>query len=195
MGSDQTGSRKGSTMKTRNILLLVVLMMVATLAIGCSAEQLDQLQAERQTVTEVRNATTQAAADLQAEIATLPPDDPVRKATEKKLVKLNEVLAKIDLYLPKIDAAIAAAGTGDFTGPSMREAVRDIPYGGLVLTVFGIGYGIFQRMQKDKERKALTQVVNGIDVAMPTKSEPVKAALESAQDASTKVRVAEIRAA
>lgn len=189
--------------------ILLAFAFLGTAMPGCTAEQLGQLEQERQSLTELRTATTQAVADLTIEVQALSPDDPVRKATEKNIAKANQVLAKIDQYLPKVDAAIAAvAGGGTLSDPAFRDLADTIPYGRLGLVLAGFGVIVVQQFQKNQakkalakkeeelaaENKALVQTVKGVDAAMPVKSPEVKAALDSAQDSDTKVKVAAIRA-
>jgi len=158
----------------KRFLLLTLAVIGLTTLVGCTAEQLAQWTATKQKLEDAKAPTTQAVSDLQkqlnslrAEIATLSPDDPVRKATEAKLVKVNESLAAAQVKLGQLDGALAAAdsairslSTGEPFDPKVTAAVKDIPYGNLALSVIGlVGWGIREIKNAGKAKQAEAAII------------------------------------
>ncbi len=175
------------------LIVVAGLFAIANLS-GCTSQDFANLSA-------ARSATTQAIADYDAqsdqiktEIAKLPPNDPARKALEKSVAKITELTTLLSAKLPAFDKAIEQARTGDNTG-AITSAVSVIPvYGPLIGMVLSLGFGAFKHFQNARTNKALTQVVAGVEAALPTKTPEQKTALDSAQDFSTAAKVDAIKA-
>jgi soluble lytic murein transglycosylase-like protein len=179
----------------RLIAVIVVFLFLA----GCTTDQLAQYQQIRDEVEVRRVATTQAAADVEAEIAKLPPNDPVRKALEKSVATMNKYVAQADTYLRTADAVVAAAGSGDTS--AVVEAVRSVPvvgqYAGLLALLGTFVYQQIKLTQKRREGEVLVkaneQVVKSVEAAFPIKTEEQKLKLASMQDTQTQAIVTEIK--
>jgi hypothetical protein len=167
-------------MTMKRLILIIVLSFCAAGVTACTSEQLQRQAAEAR---KYYAPTTQAVTDLETEIATLPPGDPVRVKAEAKLAQAQK-------YLAILDAIIRAGESGKFDSPELRGAVSAIPYGGLVIGVGGILVAWFQRVQAQKNAKALDQVVAGFDAVMPEKTEQAKLTMSAVQDESTRKLVA-----
>lgn len=167
--------------------MLSLALLIGTFAGGC--ESLKTVAADAQAQIE---PTKQSIADVEKQLADLPTDDPARKVLEPQLEKLKEILPKLE----KIAAAGQATSLDD---PAVHAAAASIPYGSLALALLVAGergYRAFQRRrQLEAERKALTQVVAGLESMHPHKTPIQKLILGEAQDEQTKQRVAEIKAA
>lgn len=159
------------------IVLLAAILGVLTLAIGCTADQLAQVQ-------QTRAATTQAVADLEAQAATLPPGDPVRVEIEKTVSKAKDSVAKLD-------AAVAGIANGDLS--EIRKQTEGIPYSGIAISVASLVYGLYQRGQLGKIKTAFTQVVKSVDHALPEPTEAQKLAMSAVQDDATRKLVDEVK--
>jgi hypothetical protein len=181
--TDHSHPQRRSDMKRllTTLASLLIGAAIVTIVIGCTADG-KVILPTTQEVTNLHNATTQAVADTKAELAKLPPDDKGRKALEEKLAKLDDVLAKSDKLLKAYES-------GDWTTLA-TAASTTVPYGGLVIALAGLGYKWYQQAQT---KKALTQVVNGVEAAIPDKTEQQKQAMKAQQDVSTQLLVARIK--
>lgn len=190
------------------ILCAIVLLMSVS---GCelSPEQMAEYQTQRQRAVDVRNATTQkiadleqASADVKAELANLPANDPVRPMVERSVKSLDSLVEQAKKSIAVTDRVIAgidAATSGDVSG--VGEAIRDIPvvgpYAGLIVLLMGLGKKWYDDSQKKKvitdqqvkldELDAIArQLVKSVEVAMPVKTESDKLKLAAVQDTTTK---------
>lgn len=170
-------------MKRNTIATAAALMLAAALMFGCSTEQLDKAKATVQETRAVYTAATQATTQMSAEIAKLPADDPVRKATEAKIADLNAKAASLEKYIATAEAAIQAAQTGELD--QLRDAAKDVPYGSLAVGVLGIIIGAWKTYQASKAANAARQLATALDAVTPgeTLANPSVAA---ALDESTK---------
>jgi hypothetical protein len=192
--------------------LIACLLMPAAGLVGCTADQVAALQSRRQQFADSLAATTQATAQVEAEVAKLPANDPVRKVAEAKLVQLRQITDKLNAAIPALDAAIQATQTGNFNDPRISGALSTLPYGqyaALALTLASVVYGLVKRQQAtkvadqldevqadlDDHAHALTQVVLGVEKALPIKTPEQKLAMAAAQDDSTKALVSIIKGA
>lgn len=190
----------------KSLHLLAFVLLVAALLPGCAQPQsAADLQAEKQQVLQVRNATTQAIAGTQQQLATLAPDDPVRATLQTNLDKLSAAITQIDQYLPLLNNAITAAQKSAATGAppdaaSIEPLAAMIPYGSIALAVILGIWNIIQAFQKNKANAtasstmtALTQVVQSVESILPSKTPEQKLALAAGQDQATKALVSAIK--
>ena len=158
---------------TDNFLTLAIVVLLCvlggTLFSGCTGYTKDDARADR-------DAILAALPELDAEIAKLPEGDPVRKTWESK----RSVLLK---GLNVANAVI------DEDPLELREAVKDIPYGSLIVGLGGLAWGLYQRAKRARDRKALTQVVESVEAAFPEKTDEQKLILSSVQDRDTQQTV------
>jgi hypothetical protein len=168
------------TRSTITIGALILLAIAAALAIpGCM--DLGQYQ---QDVTDARKELD----TLRKQATTMPADSPDRKLIEDNAKKADAQLAKAESIL----AAVKAAQSGDDTGLLNELAKSGIPYAGLA---GALGLFAVREFKAAQVRKALTQTVQAISDAHPDHlPEPLKQSLEAAQDVSTKVLVAKVKA-
>ena len=163
--------------------------------LGCGPLASD-LQKTRTVVVETRNATTQTAAQIRTDISSLPADDPVRMELERQLAKLDDLVEQADKTIERTDAALVALQTGDTT--ALREATRDVPYAGLVITLGTLAYAVYQQHQRSIADRGLKQTAEGINEAMVTigtsATEKLKEALNKTQDNDVKEKIGAIKA-
>ena len=167
-----------------------ILLLTLALVAGCETVNLQDVREEARAVLV---ASTQAAAELQTDIDKLAQDDPVRKALEKRLADFQRAAVKAQEFVDRADAAIAAIEKGEYDRDSIAGLLKDVPYGGLAASVIGIGFGIWQRMKKKQVARALTQVVNSVEAALPIKTEDQKSKMAAVQDTDTKAMVVAIK--
>lgn len=190
----------------KRLSLLASLCIAFALLPGCAQPQsAADLQAEKQQVLQVRNATTQAIAGTQQQLATLAPNDPVRATLQANLDKLSAAITQIDQYLPLLNNAITAAQKSAATGTapdaaSIEPLAAMIPYGSIALAVILGIWNIIQAFQKNKANAtasstmtALTQVVQSVESILPSKTPEQKLALAAGQDQATKAMVSQIK--
>lgn len=162
--------------------LLLIPVALVLFAAGCalSPAQIDAYKADR-------DALVAVLPQLDAEIAKLPAGDPVRKNYEKQRQSIAKAVAIAS-------GLIDSAETGGLS-PELVKAVSDVPvvgkYASLALLLGSVGYGIYQRRQKAKLDKALTQVVRSVDTAFPNKTTDEKLAMAAVQDEDTRKVVSE----
>ncbi len=117
-------------------LFVLVIAVFGLFAIAGCADFLTQWKTARVQIEAAKAPTTQLVADIQSQIAVLPADDPVRKAGEAKIAKLQATLAKADGWLSVADGMInAAAGNAPNNDAAVISAASVIPYGGLIATL------------------------------------------------------------
>lgn len=178
----------------------LLLMILCGTMLGCAAQDVARLQAVRN---QTSSAITQAALEessLKQQLAALPANDPVRKAIEPELVKLDALIARGQQYLPVIDGAISSARAGQID-PNLQTAVAAIPYGSLALGVVGIAWGLIKHLQAGKTaeegqqvQSAFAQMVQALDAALPQPNAQQTAAVASVLDSDVKARAAVVRA-
>ncbi len=174
--------------------------LVCLMAAGCSTQDLARLQAARATTVTAVDQARQARAALQQQITALPADDPVRKAAEPQLARLDTLIAKTERYLSVLDGVIQSAQTNQID-PSLQSAVASIPYGSLALAAVGIVWGLVKHLQAGKTlaegedaQSAFAQMVKALDAALPQPTDQQKAAIASVLDSEVKSRAAIVRA-
>lgn len=186
-------------MKTNFVALLVIAVMLCAVS-GCESDQLAQLigrwESAKLKMEDAKAPTTRAIADVDAEVALLPADDPVRLTWETELrPKYERSLAELERVKRTGDAMLTALVTADVSDPELRDAVGTIPgvgpYAGLI--VVGAGW-LLTAIGKMRTKRALEQTVVGVEAALPDKTQTQKLLLGSAQDEATKRLVAQIKA-
>ena len=176
-----------------------LVVALCAVVIGCTAQDLAQLQSTRdQTVAEI-NQAVQSEAALKQQAAALPASDPVRTGLDSQLSKLDALIARGQQYLPILDAAIHSAQSASID-PSIQSAVAAIPYGSLALAVAGIVWGLVKHLQAGKTlaegeqvQTAFAQMVKALDAALPQPSDQQTAAIASVLDTDAKARAALVR--
>lgn len=183
--------------RNRNVLLVALAVAVLALSAfgltgGCTPGQVDALkQVRTETVTALDEANS-AIRTLEAELATLDADDPIRKSLEARLADIRQFVAKVEGRLPLLDGAIASAERGELD-PALVKELRELPvvgpYVGLILAGGTLAFGLWQRGHATRLRKALVQFVRGVDEAVPAPTEAQKLALAAQMDEDTKALV------
>lgn len=161
-------------LRLRHILAFAVLLGLLAGMVGCDAYPVEQARADR-------DAIAAGIAQVDAEIAKLPPGDPVRVRYEKHREDLNHALAIAD-------GILRAAESGDLSGLGNIPVVG--PYAGLAVAVGGF---VWQFARRVRERKALKQVVASVEAAFPEKSPEQKLAMAAVQDETTRRIVHELK--
>jgi hypothetical protein len=165
---------------TNRLLLIPAALVLFAAGCGLTAQQVADVKADR-------DALVAVLPQLDAEIAKLPPGDPVRKNYEKQRQSIARAVAIAS-------GLIDTADTGGLS-PELVKAVSDVPvvgkYASLALLLGSLGYGIYQRRQKARLDRALTQVVQSVDTAFPNKTVDEKLAMAAVQDEDTRKVVSE----
>jgi hypothetical protein len=189
----------------RNLMLALTLAMLATATVGCSSEQLAQLQRERETligeqniVAESINQQQTTVNQLRARAATMPADAPERKRIERDTATQQKLIDKqrkvYDEYAGKViaaDQAMDAILKGD--RDSFTNAVATLPYGAWIALVGSLGWGVYERVRLGRTQQKAAQIVKSIDVAFPDKTEEQKLKLAAVQDTDTKAFVEKVK--
>ncbi len=139
------------------ILLLSILL---ALPIGCESYSIEKATADKQVILD-------AIAQIDAEIAKLPPEDPLRKSYEAKRGKLGKGLAAVD-------AVLSGAGQGDFSGLSAFGA-----YGSIVGLALTLGWKWKQSRDRANQVKNVVASVTAADL-----TDEQKAKLAESQNAT-----------
>jgi|SRR5579884_652416 len=180
---------------------LVLSCALASLVVGCAAQDVARLQTARDQAVATLQQAQAAETQVKQQLTTLPADDPVRKALEPQLAKLDQIITKAQSYLPLLDASIKSAQSGQLD-PSLQQAASMIPYGSLVLAFVGLVFGVVKHVQAGnlldqhaQTQKAFQQVVAALDAAVPNPTPEQQAKVEGALDTDVKAKVAAARAA
>jgi predicted lysophospholipase L1 biosynthesis ABC-type transport system permease subunit len=162
----------------KRFLLIPVALVLFAAGCALTPAEVDRYKADR-------DALVAVLPQLDAEIAKLPAGDPVRKNYEKQRQAVARAIAIAS-------GLIDTADTGGLS-PELVKAVSDVPvvgkYASLALLLGSVGYGIYQRRQKAKLDKALTQVVQSVETAFPNKTSDEKLAMAAVQDEDTRKAV------
>ena len=187
--------------RTPVIVPLVLALLPVTGLTGCTAQDIDKLQQARDQTVAVLQQASDAQAQIQQQLTTLPANDPLRQRLGPQLQKLDEIVSKAQAYVPVLDAAIKSAQGGQID-PSLQQAVSVIPYGSLAVAVIGVIFGIIKHIQagslidqQQQTQKAFEQVVSAMDAALPTPSPEQQAKVAGVLDTDVKAKVAAARAA
>ena len=144
-------------MKKKLLFVLAPLLLLGVVVAGCAAT-VQQIEAVRDVAVDVQQNAQEVANAIEADLAKLPPNDPIRKSMEEKLVKVRAFLADMDTQLANVNAALAAFKKGELA-PELAALLGVVPYGtyiGLALSVF---FGIKKTLEKNQTMDALTRVV------------------------------------
>ena len=187
---------------TTYLRCVVVLSLAGVLAgssLGCTAQDLAQLQQARDQTAATLQQAQSAHDQIQQQLTTLPTTDPVRRQLQPLLDQLDQIITKAQTYLPLLDATIKSAQSGQID-PSMQQAVSVIPYGSLALAFVGVVFGVIKHVQAgnlagqhQQIQKAFQQVVTAMDAAIPAPNPEQKAKVEGVLDSDVKARVAAVR--
>lgn len=162
---------------------------------GCAAtpEQIAQIELVRDNAIAAKDKAESDLRTLQAQVATLDENDPVRVAVLPKIEAALKGIDKLNKQIPLLNAVIKSAKESQID-PGVADGLKRLPvvgpYADLIVFGLTLAGGIFYRAKAKSAEKGLNQTIAGIDAAHPEGlPEPLKQALASAQDTSTKALV------
>jgi hypothetical protein len=176
------------------------LLLSAFLLLGGCAADVQQLQQARDQAAATLSAAQIAAASVQQQLTTRPANDPARQTLQPELGQLQTIISQVQAYLPAINAAIQAAGSGQ-VDPVVQQAAAVIPYGSLALAAISIVFAVVKHVQagnltqqQQQTQKAFEQIVTALDAALPAPTPEQQAKVSGVLDTDVKAKVAAARA-
>jgi hypothetical protein len=155
----------GATMKFTARLLSVMTCVALIIGIsgaipGCTAQQLDQLQQEKQTVDQELADAQQQLAALQSSAAT----QPTTASAQKAVADAQAVVEKAQQASTALQGVIGELQSGNLGGSATASALALIPgvgpYASLIAAGVGLVYGLWQRQQKINQANQLAAAVH-----------------------------------
>lgn len=161
--------------------LLFILAMILLLGIlGCTGEQLAKAKTARDDAQKTLSATTRAVAELEAELAGLPPDSPGRDKVAAAIAKGKELAVKAQKVIDTASATINSLETGDLD-PGLKSALLGVPYGTFIVAGLSVGFGIWRSVRAGQASGALQKVVESWHKVGPELSADDKAKVKEIQ--------------
>lgn len=149
--------------RMRAFVGLACMAMVVSLAVvlpGCTAQQLSQAQQEQQAVNQELTQAQQSLAAAQASAATQPSSTSAQKA----LSDAQAVVEKAQQASTALQGVITELQSGNLGGSATTSALALIPgvgpYASLIAAGVGLVYGLWQRQQKISQANQLAAAVN-----------------------------------
>jgi hypothetical protein len=152
-------------MRNRNLPFLVAVILFAAVAVmgsGCvTSEQAAKARTWIATASPVITELEMGVAELKAELATLPPNDPVRKSLESKIDEGEKALALLKKKSALSELVIKAAETGEID-PALKSELTSLPVVGPYVGILLVAIGFAVRYRKQRG-----ELVDGVNEALP----------------------------
>lgn len=176
-------------MKTRIVFLSAVLLGLFVL--GC-ADLIGPLKQTRDQTALVKSEASNVVADLEREVAKLPPNDPARPGLEKQVAKAKAVIAEADKALKVANETIASLESGQVS-PGLAAALGAIPFGSYVGVGLSVLLAFQQRQKKQEADAALEKVVKSWEEVGPELDTREKKAVATIQGPKVTAKVHELK--
>jgi hypothetical protein len=139
---------------------IALCVAVSGVITGCTAQQLDQLQQEKQAVDQELADAQQQLAAVQSAAAT----QPSTASAQKAVADAQAVVEKAQQASTALQGVIGELQSGNLGGSATASALALIPgvgpYASLIAAGVGLAYGFWQRQQKISQANQLAAAVH-----------------------------------
>jgi hypothetical protein len=173
-------------------VVLFIASCVTLLIIGCTADQIAKAKQSRDAAQVTVNATTQAVAELKADVAAMPADAPGRDKVLAGIAKGEKIIADAQKAVDTASAAIKSVETGQLD-PALTGSLAGVPYGSYIALAATLGFGLYKTVKASNLDDALTKVVHSWEAVGTPLSDSEKAAVAGIQGPDVTALVHEIK--